>query len=78
MRTEVMFPNHRWSGWPGAICHYCGQEDPMELCLAFCPQNEIGSYCIKHPPTTCPATLEQKLRIDNYMNPILTEGGSHT
>lgn len=25
---------HRWSGWPGAICEYCGAEDPLEIALA--------------------------------------------
>lgn len=25
---------HRWSGWPGAICMKCGAEDPMEIALA--------------------------------------------
>jgi len=25
---------HRWSGWPGAWCLDCGQEDAGELCLA--------------------------------------------
>lgn len=27
---------HRWSGWPGAICLNCFDEDPMEICLADC------------------------------------------
>lgn len=26
--------DHRWSGWPGAWCLDCGQEDKRELCLA--------------------------------------------
>jgi len=26
--------NHWWSGWPGAYCMKCHQEDPRELCLA--------------------------------------------
>ena len=25
---------HRWSGWPGAFCMYCGAEDAREICLA--------------------------------------------
>jgi hypothetical protein len=25
---------HNWSGWPGAICINCGQEDQNEVCLA--------------------------------------------
>jgi hypothetical protein len=24
---------HRWSGWPGARCQDCGDEDANELCL---------------------------------------------
>lgn len=24
---------HRWSGWPGAFCLNCGQEDGMELAI---------------------------------------------
>lgn len=26
--------DHRWSGWPGAYCVDCGQEDQAELCMA--------------------------------------------
>jgi hypothetical protein len=29
-------PNHRWSGWPGAYCLDCGEEDKNEICLAGC------------------------------------------
>ena len=25
---------HWWSGWPGAFCMKCGDDDKMELCLA--------------------------------------------
>ena len=30
---KLAFDNygHRWDGWPGANCMYCGQEDPIEL-----------------------------------------------
>lgn len=41
---------HRWSGWPGAYCMYCGAEDPMELALAdnwFEPYTEIWD-CEEH------------------------------
>lgn len=24
---------HRWSGWPGAFCMYCGVEDRLEIAL---------------------------------------------
>lgn len=49
---------HRWSGWPGAWCLDCGQEDPAEQCLAAGPH--LGSLldggpnvCPEHPPTQC-------------------------
>lgn len=54
------FPNHRWSGWPGAYCHYCGHDDPTELKLAGV---ESGS------PWYCPATQDHKYAVDSYMNP---------
>ena len=70
MRIEPPFPNHRWSSWPGAICHYCGQPDSMEVCLAGCSYNDGDNIqCPNHPATICPATTEQKLAVDNYMNP---------
>jgi len=25
---------HRWSGWPGAYCMYCGMYDPLEKAMA--------------------------------------------
>jgi len=27
---------HWWSGWPGAYCLKCGDEDKDELCLGGC------------------------------------------
>lgn len=24
---------HQWSGWPGAVCLKCGQEDKNEICV---------------------------------------------
>lgn len=27
--------NHRWSGWPGAFCLYCGAEDLEETAIAL-------------------------------------------
>ncbi len=35
---------HWWSGWPGAHCLYCGQEDPdeLEMC-AMIPYDELVS-----------------------------------
>lgn len=35
---------HWWSGWPGAHCLYCGQEDPNELEMcAMIPYHELVS-----------------------------------
>lgn len=28
--------HHRWSGWPGAYCMYCGAEHRMEIAIANC------------------------------------------
>jgi len=50
---------HRWSGWPGAICLYCGCEDPEELRLAG---HKAGDF-------ECPASVLEKWRIDYKMNP---------
>lgn len=33
-KNKVDMSTHRWSGWPGAWCLDCGQEDPFELELA--------------------------------------------
>lgn len=32
---------HNWSGWPGAYCINCGQEQFAELLMAEIPANEI-------------------------------------
>ena len=57
-----LFSNHRWSGWPGALCYYCFQSDPLELQL-----NGLGDG----RDTTCPATDAVKLNVDRVMNPSL-------
>ena len=54
---------HRWSGWPGAWCLYCGVEDPREVALAD------GKEAIVEP---CKASGERKRAVDEEMNP-----GSH-
>ena len=28
--------NHWWSGWPGAYCMKCGDDDLTEICLGGC------------------------------------------
>ena len=30
---EEPIDKHWWSGWPGAFCLKCGDEDKVELCL---------------------------------------------
>lgn len=62
MRTEPMHENHRWSGWPGAHCLYCGCADPMEEELAHIPEEDRA-------PVICPATKEQKMVVDAALNP---------
>lgn len=48
---------HRWSGWPGAWCLDCGQQDEMEICIAthadsvMCIQGHV--MCEEHPPNRC-------------------------
>jgi len=49
---------HRWSGWPGAICLDCGMEDQIEHCLAV---HDTGLWCVEghfmcdeHPLNQCP------------------------
>jgi len=32
---------HNWSGWPGAWCLDCGQEDPDELVEAGSKEDEV-------------------------------------
>jgi len=40
---------HRWSGWPGAFCLDCGQEDPDELIEAGFKEEEVQDLRIKCP-----------------------------
>jgi hypothetical protein len=48
---------HRWSGYPGAWCLDCGQEDQNEICVA--EHNRLlecthGHWmCDQHPPLGC-------------------------
>jgi len=30
----MIMKQHRWSGWPGAVCLDCGCEDPVETAFA--------------------------------------------
>jgi hypothetical protein len=48
---------HWWSGWPGAYCMKCGDEDMNEICLAdlcMCQCHkefwaDYEKYCNEHP-----------------------------
>jgi len=57
---------HRWSGWPGAYCLYCGGEDANEIALADGMEPDETYGDLNDP---CPATEEQKLAVDRRMNP---------
>jgi hypothetical protein len=39
-----MSDRHRWSGWPGAWCLDCGQEDQNEICIG---EHDAGLLCVK-------------------------------
>jgi hypothetical protein len=59
--------DHRWSGWPGALCLDCFTEDQTEWCLAQgClafeenpddPEHPIIRECTEHQQAACPARL---------------------
>lgn len=55
---------HRWAGWPSAYCLYCMIEDQDEIAMA---DGAEPPFPTKNPP--CPATLEQKEKVDRRMNP---------
>ena len=33
-KCTIIIKEHRWNGWPGAICLDCGAEDKREICVA--------------------------------------------
>lgn len=58
---------HRWSGWPGAWCLDCGQEDQGEICIAthdvlevcieghhLCEEGHAMPRCTEHVNGPCP------------------------
>jgi hypothetical protein len=49
---------HRWSGWPGAMCLDCGVEDMQEVCMAECwkgpTPNAPHRKCPDHINGPCP------------------------
>ena len=61
---------HRWSGWPGAYCLYCGYADANEVALAegFEPSSTDRNEL-------CVASQEARDRVDRYMNPEWFEKG---
>jgi len=59
---------HRWSGWPGAYCLDCGQEDQCEICIAEhsvilqcvhghfqCEEDHPMQICEVHVNGPCPS-----------------------
>ena len=38
---EQIDNGHLWSGWPGAYCLYCFQEDPIELEVGGISENDL-------------------------------------
>lgn len=75
---------HRWSGWPGAYCLDCGQEDPIETALAMnwlvCyPDYEYGEPYIHceywidpEKEKLCLSLLECKEPGSDRFNPYVT------
>jgi hypothetical protein len=67
---------HRWSGWPGAVCLDCGIEDPREICLADgdCPCADMGianPECkVGMPPCSAPSLRE---RFDRWVVEVDSE-----
>lgn len=55
---------HRWSGWPGAFCLYCGREDQREIALA---DGVDLDNIVENPP--CPALDQEKDAVARAMNP---------
>lgn len=60
---EPEYKGHRWSGWPGAFCLDCFQEDGMEIAVAdnaYDPYEgtwrspEDQAYYLKNWPPECP------------------------
>lgn len=64
---------HRWSGWPGAICLDCFQEDQLEQCIAdhdvsitcveghvMCDQGHAMQVCPEHINGPCLAKDSQE------------------
>lgn len=55
---------HRWSGYPGAWCHYCHIEDQDEIALA---DGATPPFQTKNPVCAAPADVKEK--VDRKMNP---------
>lgn len=68
-----MSDNHRWSGWPGAICIDCGLPDQREVCLADSCENlwipcpcQFGKECA---PSSCSGVGLQVGNCTDHVNP---------
>jgi hypothetical protein len=49
---------HRWSGWPGAWCLDCGQEDQNEICVSEHAARWSSVGCDVHVNGPCPCPGE--------------------
>ena len=52
--------DHDWSGWPGAYCLVCGQEDATEICTAECVWYLDVEKGICDSPKDCPHQSARK------------------
>ena len=62
---NLNFPNHRWSGWPGAYCFYCGGEDLNEICVA---NHNDDCNLLECQNKSCPANEQEKRTIDEKLD----------
>lgn len=63
---------HRWSGWPGAFCMYCGSEDVREICLSEGDHELECTICVQ---PKCQVPDSEKDRLDQQFNPQLFDVG---
>lgn len=62
---------HRWSGWPGALCLNCGVEDPLEQCIA---DHNVSITCV-HGHVQCEEEHEMQRCTEHVAGPC-TKGGT--
>lgn len=49
---------HRWSGWPGAYCLYCGIADPLEAWVALEMKGQDDAPPADLECPVCPSYVE--------------------